>query len=161
MDAKRPKVRAVFDCMVFLQAAARRESPAAACLLLVELGAVELCLSEAIMNEIQEVLARVLVRQRFPVLTNELVGEFLNAIEKRSVVVQGVPLVFPYERDPKDEPYINLAIATAANYLVSRDTDLLDLTEQDNADGVRLRSCAPQLQIVDPGTFLADVRRTL
>lgn len=42
MSPDRPKVRAVFDCMVFLQGAARRESVAGACLLLVELDAIEL-----------------------------------------------------------------------------------------------------------------------
>lgn len=38
-----------------------------------------------------------------------------------------VPRVFVYERDPKGEPNINLAIAAAASYLVSRDTGILDL----------------------------------
>jgi putative PIN family toxin of toxin-antitoxin system len=147
--------------MVFLQAAARRESAAGVCLLLVELGAVELCLSEEIMDEIRDVLARVRVRQKFPVLTDELVNRFLEALKKRSAVVHDVPRVFTYERDPKDEPYINLAIAVGASYLVTRDTDLLDLAEQANPDGVRLRSCAPQLQIVDPGVFLACVRGEL
>ena len=49
MRADRPKIRAVFDCMVFLQGAARSESAAGACLLLVELGVIELCVSEQIM----------------------------------------------------------------------------------------------------------------
>jgi hypothetical protein len=46
MSPDPPKVRAVFDCMVFLQGAARRESAAGACLLLVELDAIEFCVSE-------------------------------------------------------------------------------------------------------------------
>jgi hypothetical protein len=49
MSADRPKIRAVFDCMVFLQGAARRESAGGACLFLVELNAIELCLSDEIM----------------------------------------------------------------------------------------------------------------
>ena len=58
MSADRPKIRAVFDCMVFLQGAARRESPAGACLLLVELEAVELYLSKEIIAEVRDVLTR-------------------------------------------------------------------------------------------------------
>ena len=112
MSADRLKIRAVFDCMVFLQGAARRESPAGACLLLAELEAVELCLSEEILSEIRDVLS------------DELVQRFLAAIEKRAVVFPEVPRVFVYERDPKDEPYINLAIAAGASYLVSRDKDV-------------------------------------
>lgn len=37
---------------------------------------------------------------------------------------------FSYERDPKDEPYVNLALAAGAKYLVTRDKDLLDLMSE-------------------------------
>ena len=115
MSADRPRVRAVFDCMVFLQGAARRESPAGACLLLVELEAIELCISKEIVSEIQDVLARPRVRQRFPSLTDELIDRFLTALGKRAVPIPDVSRVFIHERDPKDEPYINLAIAAGAH----------------------------------------------
>lgn len=161
MSADRPKIRAVFDCMVFLQGAARRESASGACLLLVELEAVELCLSKEILSEIRDVLARSRLRRKFPVLSDELVERFLAAIEKRAVLVLEVPRVFVYERDPKDEPYINLAIAAGANYLVSRDTDVLDLAKLSNPDGGRLRNHTPHLQILDPVSFLAEARRRL
>jgi putative PIN family toxin of toxin-antitoxin system len=111
MSADHPKIRAVFDCMLFLQGTARRESAAGACLLLVELEAVELCLSQEILSEIRDVLARPRLRQKFPVLSDELVDRFLLAIERLALFVPEVPRVFVYERDPKDEPYINLAIA--------------------------------------------------
>ena len=85
MRANRPKVRAVFDCMIFLQGAARRESPAGACLLLVELEAIELCMSEAIVSEVRDVLTRPRVRQMFPSLSDELVELFLVALGKRAL----------------------------------------------------------------------------
>ena len=149
MSADRLKIRAVFDCRVFLQGAARRESPAGACLLLAELEAVELCLSEEILSEIRDVLS------------DELVQRFMAAIEKRAVVFPEVPRVFVYERDPKDEPYINLAVAAGASYLVSRDNDVLGLAKLSNPDGGRLKGHAPHLQILDPVSFLAEVRRGL
>ncbi len=96
MSADPPKPRAVFDCMVFLQGAARRDGAA---------GAVA------------------------------------------------------YERDPRDEPYVNLAIAARAGFLVSRDGDFLDLANPSNADGALLRNLAPGLQILDPVSFLREVRR--
>lgn len=37
--------------------------------------------------------------------------------------------VFVLDRDPKDSKYIDLAIATKADFLVTRDNDLLDLRE--------------------------------
>ena len=161
MRADRPKVRAVFDCMIFLQGTARRESPAGACLLLVELEAIELCISEAIVSEVRDVLTRPRVRQMFPSLSDELVERFLVALGKRALTILDVPRVFLSERDPKDEPYINLAIAAGAIHLVSRDTDILDLANPDVPDGVRLRLHAPRLQILDPVSFLAEMRRMI
>ena len=159
MTPDRPKVRVVFDCMVFLQGAARRESPAGACLFLVELEVIELCISAAIVSEVRDVLKRPRVRLKFPALTDELVERFLAALSKRALTIPEVPRVFRYERDPKDEPYINLAIAAGASYLISRDTDVLDLASPGDPDGVRLRRHAPRLQILDPVSFLADIRR--
>jgi predicted nucleic acid-binding protein len=101
MSTDHPKPRVVFDCMVYLQGAARRESAAGACLLLVELGAIELCLSKEVMVEVRDVLARPRVRQKFPVLTDQFIDRFLASLEKRAVVIADVPRVFTYERDPK------------------------------------------------------------
>jgi putative PIN family toxin of toxin-antitoxin system len=111
MGADRPKIRAVFDCMLFLQAAARRQSPAGACLLLVELTAIELRVTREIMAEIREVLSRPRLRQKFPALTDLMADRFLAAVERRAMAVGEVPRVFEFPRDTKDEPYINLAIA--------------------------------------------------
>ncbi len=48
--------RAVFDCMVFLQAAMRATGPAAACFRLVDLGQIHLCVSADVLKEIKEVV---------------------------------------------------------------------------------------------------------
>jgi predicted nucleic acid-binding protein len=59
-------------------------------------------------------------------------------------------------RDPKDERYLNLAIAVGARYLVSRDTDLLDLMKDQP-----FRNQFPHLNILDPTAFLqAMIPRT-
>ena len=91
MSADRPKVGAVFDCMVFLQGAAKRESAAGACLFLVESDVIELYLSHGIMAEVRDVLARPRVRQKFPALTDEVAHRFLAALENRAVLVPEVP----------------------------------------------------------------------
>jgi uncharacterized protein len=101
------------------------------------------------------------VRQRFPALTDQIVDRFLGALEERAIVVSEVPPVFRFDRDPKDEPYINLAIAARASYLVSWDKDILDLANASTPDGERLRRQAPELQIVEPRAFLAEIRNRL
>ena len=80
--------------MVFLQGTARRESAAGACLLLVESDVIELCVSQEILAEVRDVLARPRVRRKFPALTDEMVDRFIAKIEKRAVLISDVPRVF-------------------------------------------------------------------
>lgn len=45
--------------------------------------------------------------------------------------------------------------AAQAQYLVSRDGDLLDLPTASDRDSRRIREICPGLQIIDPATFLS------
>jgi predicted nucleic acid-binding protein len=58
----------------------------------------------------------------------------------------------PYRRDPKDEPYINLAIAAGADYLTSRDKVLLDLMKDPE-----FTSKYPGIRILDPASLLREL----
>lgn len=66
-------ITAVFDCMVFLQAATNAQGSAYACLSLVEAGHVSLNASSPIIEEIRDVLTRPEIQARFPSLTIERV----------------------------------------------------------------------------------------
>ena len=146
-------VRAVFDCMLFLQAATHEAGPAFACFQLVDEGRLTLCLSPAILAEVRDVLGRPKIRRKFPHLTGERVEEFLARAAAQGVVLDEVPEAFRYARDPDDEPYLNLALAAHAQYLVSRDKDLLDLM----ADSA-FRGQYPGLSVVDPAALLRKLR---
>jgi predicted nucleic acid-binding protein len=52
------RLRVVFDCMIFLQAATRFTGPASALLELAEIGELELLVSDACLEEIRDVLTR-------------------------------------------------------------------------------------------------------
>lgn len=148
------KPRVVFDCMVFLQGAGRPASPSRACFQLVDEGQIDLCLSSDILAEVRDVLTRPKTLKRFSLLTPAWVEAFLrNAEDKAIVVLREVPRTVRLERDPKDEPYLNLAVAARAQYLVTRDRDLLDLIED-----AEFRRRFPDLMIVDPPTFLQSLR---
>ena len=116
--------------MIFLQAAARPTGPAAALLELVEIGELELLVSEAGLEEIREVLTRPGLQRKFPSLTISTVRDFLDRIQVCSAYSANVRSFFELDRDPKDAKYVDLAIATKADFLVTRDKDLLDLREQ-------------------------------
>jgi putative PIN family toxin of toxin-antitoxin system len=143
--------RVVFDCNIFHQAAISAGGPAAACLREVEAGSVTLLMSAEVWAEISDVLSRPHLTRKFATLTPERIARFLGFIERSVEWIVDVPRCFALPRDPKDEPYVNLAIAARAGFLVSRDRDLLDLMGD-----VAFRERAPGLRIVDPATWLRE-----
>jgi putative PIN family toxin of toxin-antitoxin system len=147
---------AVFDCTVFLQALVNRKGPAFACKQLVDDGQVVLFLSQQVLAEVTEVLNRPELHQKLPALTAERVQAFLADLAARATTVADVPLQFSYPRDPKDEPYLNLALAAGARYLVAWDKDLLDLMNEHTPDGKDFRQRFPALTILTPVSFLRE-----
>ena len=102
--------KAVFDAMVFLQAVANPSGPSGACFARVRSGALALITSPQTVAELRGLLARPNIRKKFPHLTDEAAEKFIAEIERISTSVENVPRAFEYPRDPKDEPYVNLAI---------------------------------------------------
>ncbi|HET6383730.1 MAG TPA: putative toxin-antitoxin system toxin component, PIN family [Armatimonadota bacterium] len=145
---------AVYDCMVFVQAAFRGYGPAAACLEAAADGRVRLFASDTVLAEVEDVLSRPAVRRRRRHLTADFVSAFLQRLRSIAVVIERAPERFSYARDPDDEPYLNLAVEVGAEYLVSRDNDLLDLQKPDSKPGGDLRQLLPRLAILDPVEFL-------
>jgi putative PIN family toxin of toxin-antitoxin system len=149
----------VFDCMVFLQAAANRNSPSARVLALVEVGEIKLFVSEEILNELREVLSRPKVRSRLKQISDADVIALYRRLDRSAYWLRDVPRTFQYSRDPKDELYINLAVAAGAAYLVSRDTDLVDLMTGSSAECKEFRQRFRGLKIIDPPSLLTEIQR--
>ena len=89
-----PVCDAVFDCNIYLQAAARPNSPARKCLQLAENGVIRLYVSQDILTEISEVLLRPKIQNRFPKLTDKSVDLFLENVRGFSYFLKRVPLKF-------------------------------------------------------------------
>ncbi len=102
------------------------------------------------MAEVQDVLARPRLLRKYPQLASPRVAMFLARVAELAQLIEPVPEVLSYPRDPKAQPYLDLAIAADADFLVSRDQDLLDLQASDSEFGHELRRCAPQLTIRGP-----------
>ena len=105
-------VRAVFDCMIYLQATANEKSPAAALLRLVEQEEIVLYLSHEVIEEVKEVLSRPKLRASLPNINDVTVEALFKRLERIAVLVRQVPHVFEYARDPKDEKYMTSSSAT-------------------------------------------------
>jgi uncharacterized protein len=146
-------ISAVFDCMVFLQAAINVRGPAFACLELVESRHVQLYVSAAILSEVRDVLTRPELQSRFPHLTTERADIFVQKVATMAVLENDVADAGVTLRDPDDLPYLNLAVFANAAYIVSRDKDMLALMSDST-----FTATWPQMQVVDPVTFLKVVR---
>lgn len=79
----------------------------------------------------------------------------------RGIYLRQVGQHFSYSRDPDDEPYLNLAIEVKADYLVSRDNDLLDLMDWNKEAGREFQKQFRLLKIVSPQEFLQVMEPSL
>ncbi|MGI8668825.1 MAG: putative toxin-antitoxin system toxin component, PIN family [Aridibacter sp.] len=152
-------VGAVFDCNVFLQAASREKSVAAECLRFVEKGLVRLYVCKDVLAEVEDVLNRPEIRNHFQTLSDEIVEAFILRLQKISEIIRSVPKEFSYSRDPDDEVYINLAVRAEADYLVSRDKDLLDLMTAYTIEAKQFRQRFRPLIVIEPLEFLKEMRK--
>jgi len=149
----------VCDCMVFLQAVANDDSPAAIILDLMDAGEVRLYVSEQILREVREVMSRPRLRAKLSGLTDERIEALFRRLERQAFWLREVAPKFDFRRDPKDAPYINLAAAAAADFIISRDHDLLDLMSRYDDDSKEFRQRFRPLKVITPEAFLAEVER--
>ncbi len=149
--------RVVFDCNVFVQGIANRNSPARKALRLFFDGAVSLFVSKPIIREVHDVLSRPEVRRQLPGINDRIVKAFLSKLEAKGILITNVPEEYHYERDPDDEIYLNLAIVSNASYLVSRDQDLLDLMTDSTDVARQFRSRYPFLCIMKAADFVKGI----
>ena len=157
MSKDDPRPRVVFDCMIFLQATASESGPAAVLLRLVERNVLSLFVSREILDEVRDVLSRTKLRKKNPDITSERVDALITRVAEKGTIVETVPEHFSYVRDPRDEKYINLAIEVEADYIVSRDQDLLDLMTGYTDECKDFRRRFRSLKIVGPVEFLKAV----
>jgi putative PIN family toxin of toxin-antitoxin system len=151
-------VRAVYDAMIILQGCGSPGGVSRRCLELAEAGAVEVCLSPAVWDEMEEVMGRSEVRVRFPRLGSVRATELLEAVRHRALMFTNVPRAFPLPRDADDEAYTNLAIAAAAPFLVTwNDRHLTYLMRRDTPEGLEFCRRFPDLRIVNPPTFVREI----
>jgi len=143
----------VFDCMVFVQAIASRGS-AYRCLQLCLDSPEPLLVSAATLQELGAVLMRPELRRKLPGITPERVEALMHHLAEFAHKVDPVPLIMEFPPDPKDEPYLNLAIVANARDLVTRDRAMLRLTDPSNVLSRQLTIYHPTLRILVPEALI-------
>jgi len=111
-------------------------------------------LSKPVMAEYRSVLREMAESTRFPALTPQAVGMTLDRLQFFSDYVRNPASHFEYDRDPRDEKFIELAIAGNATHIVSFDNDLLSLTSGHGDAANRFRQRLPAVKVVRPREFM-------
>jgi len=141
------KLKVVLDSVILVSAfLARTEKKLAAELF-------RLCMTKELLYTAEEILEetrRVLlekdhIRSKYLYHDSE-VDRFIELVREKSTVVGQLPDIQVIERDPKDDMIIACALAAQADYIVSRDLDLLDLREYQG------------IQITSPEEFIHYLR---
>lgn len=143
----------VFDCMVFVQLIASKGTAFRCYQQVVHLGT-PLLVSAETLAELRGVLERPELQRKLPGITPERVSALLRHLADLAVYISPVPLRFPFPPDPKDEPYVNLAIEGRAASLVTRDKALLRLSDPSDSLFAGLAPLHPELQVLVPEAFL-------
>lgn len=105
--------RAVYDTNVIVSAALKKESIPASLVSFATQGTVRLFLSRDIMEEYEEVLSR----PKFS-LSDEAVQGIVEGIRNAGTMVEPKEKL-RVSRDPKDDRFLECAVAAAAEYLVT------------------------------------------
>jgi len=115
-------MRIVVDSNILLSAMIT-EGPAFEVVNLVFAGQVDIVLSRETFGELADVL---MTRPPFDRIAKELRGAYLGHLSERGIWRR--PVNQPIKcRDPADQSFLDLAVASEAEYLLTRDDDLLEL----------------------------------
>lgn len=147
-------ISAVFDCNIFLQALLNPQGIAAKCFDLARNGKINLFISEDTIAEVRNVLFRPNILAKFPDISTENVEAFIESITEIAHFEKHIPKAFKFQRDPKDEIIIDLALFCKADFIVTRDKDLLDLMSEFSVEAKEFRQKSRPLKIVEPLEFL-------
>ncbi len=115
----------VVDTNVYISGTITTSTPPAKIIQAWETNYITLALSEPILSEIQDVLARPYFARRLTWTQKQLV-QYVNDLRLTAVVVPGTTQISVC-RDPKDNMVLSCALEAGADYIVSGDKDVTAL----------------------------------
>ena len=119
-----PKPKVVFDTQIYLRALINFSSGSGK-LVLEQQADYELLTSQAINDEVMDVLTRSSIRKKFTQISDEDVRKIETTLLSATFVEIQPTDLERICRDPKDDIFLACAKAAKADYLVSEDNDLL------------------------------------
>jgi putative PIN family toxin of toxin-antitoxin system len=92
--------------------------------------------------------------QNFLISHLKKIEAFIESVTEIAYLEKQIPKSFYFQRDPKDEMIIDLALFSKTDFIVSRDKDLLDLMTDISIEAKEFRQKSRPLKIVEPIEFL-------
>lgn len=111
-------------------------------------------LSKPVLDEYRAVLAHPDVLERFPKLSARDMAFVITRLLFVGDYVRSPRAHFTYDRDPRDEKFIELAIDLLATHILSSDNDLLSLPQSRTDAGRRFRQRLPDVPVLEASQFL-------
>jgi putative PIN family toxin of toxin-antitoxin system len=155
-EAAKPVV--IFDTGCVLQAAINPAGPAADAIDILDQDRITVYTSPRLRSEYEAILTRPAIRAKNLLMTDAQVEAGLARFDTKTAMVPNPPPYVNYPRDPDDEHVINLAIYVEADYIVTRDKDLLALMDIRQSEGRFFRKRFSRLTILSPVDFLQAMR---
>lgn len=151
-------MRVDYDTMLFFQVAAQQPPRLHGSFQAIDAGHVQLCMSLELLDEFVHVLSRPEFQGNARHFTPDLAQQFFAKIKSVALWFDSVPKLFTIPKHSKDDHLFNLAIAAQADRLVTWESRLLGLQDENSQDGQRLRNLAPELKIITPLVLLNELR---
>jgi len=148
--------KVVFDCNIFAQALLNPDGPSGVCLQALIDRPKRLLVSEWVIREIGELPDKGPLRGLG--VTEERVAGLIATLGDVAVRIDCPTAVFEHPIDEDDSAYINLAIAGAADVIVSRDKHLLNLMNPAKPWSADFRAPFSQVRVMTPDAFLQELR---
>ncbi len=114
-------------------------------------GAFTLHLAEAQRTELEEVLGRSRLRERFG-LAPDAVAELFHLLRAHALPAPALDTPPIRVRDPKDDHILAAALGANVAYLVTGDDDLLSLADDPRLGALRIVTARAFLDALDPPT---------
>jgi len=117
-----------------------------------------LLLSRPVQAEYRRVLGSAEMIRRNPQITHEAVELVLRRLRYIGEYLSQAKARFRFDRDPDDEPFIELAIDGTATHIVTSDNDLLSLSTGHDDAARRFRQRLPGTRVLRPAAFLREIQ---
>lgn len=161
-EDKKPKV--IFDTTTVMQATISPDGAAGRALALMDEGKIDVYMSNQIRAEYERTLSDAAKyaqttdkpkdQERLRNVTPEFVTAQLQRFDEKANRLVNPPHTVEYERDRKDEPFLDLASHLDADFVVAGDGDLKDLDRHPD-----WREWHPSMRIVSPEAFHPELSR--